>query len=227
MKIKKPVNEEAIRIGKCIKLWRISRGMTQLELAVSAGVSKSTLSQIERVSNDAPPKPVTLGRLAKALNISMSLLLDEPMVDNAKTSIDCVTQAETHDVVRIDRINRDDDDLCCEVDGQSPRYIVVPSTWINDTENLRQVIVPDSSMAPSGLRKGDVAIIRLTTSPSPGVWALCMDGMQMIRRVVPLTSDCLRISCDNERYGAPVVVARDTVRLIAKVAYTVRCEIPD
>ena len=60
------------------KVRRLRRGsaMTQEQLAESAGVSPSTIVAIER--GDRPnPHPGTLGKLAKALEVSPAELLED------------------------------------------------------------------------------------------------------------------------------------------------------
>lgn len=60
-------------LGKAIKLVRISRSLTQTELANAANVSVSYLSLLERNKRD--PTFSTVVKIATALNISLVLLL--------------------------------------------------------------------------------------------------------------------------------------------------------
>lgn len=62
--------------GEKLKRLRRGRALTQVELAEKAGVSQSTVAQIE--GGDRPtPHPGTLGKLAKALEVSPADLLDD------------------------------------------------------------------------------------------------------------------------------------------------------
>jgi transcriptional regulator with XRE-family HTH domain len=62
--------------GEKLKRLRRGRALTQAELAEKAGISQSTVAQIE--GGDRPtPHPGTLGKLAKALEVSPADLLDD------------------------------------------------------------------------------------------------------------------------------------------------------
>jgi transcriptional regulator with XRE-family HTH domain len=62
--------------GEKLKRLRRGRALTQVELAEKAGVSQSTVAQIE--GGDRPtPHPRTLGKLAEALEVSPADLLDD------------------------------------------------------------------------------------------------------------------------------------------------------
>jgi transcriptional regulator with XRE-family HTH domain len=63
-------------IGKNIKLYRKQKKLTQSELAERANMSRSYLADIERDRYN--PSVETLKSIAEALNIPVSLLLDEP-----------------------------------------------------------------------------------------------------------------------------------------------------
>lgn len=60
------------------KLKRLRRGnaLTQVQLAEQAGVSQSTIAQIENGAR-LNPHPGTLGKLAKALDVSPADLLED------------------------------------------------------------------------------------------------------------------------------------------------------
>jgi DNA-binding XRE family transcriptional regulator len=55
-----------------IKLWREKRGLTQLELATSAGISKPYLSQIETGKRQGTVE--TLSAIAGSLNVPLDVL---------------------------------------------------------------------------------------------------------------------------------------------------------
>ncbi len=63
-----------VRIGNEVKLWRMRRAMTQDELAKEAGVGINTIVRIER--NQTEPRPPTIRKLARALNVDPSRLVN-------------------------------------------------------------------------------------------------------------------------------------------------------
>ena len=58
-----------------VRVWREHRGMTQQELATSAGIRKAYLSQIEGGKRVGSPKVLTA--LAKSLGVAIEDLLEE------------------------------------------------------------------------------------------------------------------------------------------------------
>lgn len=71
--------------AKRITASRLRKGLSQLELAQRAGVSRTTLFQLERgaISN---PRPVTLNKLACALDLPVHLLSAPPLEPNPSRS---------------------------------------------------------------------------------------------------------------------------------------------
>ncbi len=65
------------RFGKQLQQLRTSRGLTQEQLAVTAGLSRTFLTRLELGQHD--PSLSTLVRLAKALKVSVTELLGETM----------------------------------------------------------------------------------------------------------------------------------------------------
>ena len=64
------------RVGlEHLRKWRVWKGYSQQELAGLAGVAKSTIIQLELARGTA--NFVTIGKLAKAFNISREQLLHE------------------------------------------------------------------------------------------------------------------------------------------------------
>lgn len=70
-----------IGFGKRLAIWRMQAGMSQTGLAELADISKSAVSQIERGTTEARPKDSTLFKLAKALHITVEVLLDADPVE--------------------------------------------------------------------------------------------------------------------------------------------------
>jgi len=65
------------RFGKQLQRLRARRGLTQEQLAVTAGLSRTYLTRLELGQHD--PSLGTLVRLAKALRVSVTDLLGESM----------------------------------------------------------------------------------------------------------------------------------------------------
>ena len=65
------------RFGKQLQQLRTRRGLTQEQLAVTAGLSRTFLTRLELGQSD--PSLSTLVRLAKALRVSVTELLGESM----------------------------------------------------------------------------------------------------------------------------------------------------
>lgn len=66
--------DDLVRLGQRISVVRRQRGWTQTDLAIAAGISRVTVSKIERGATDVGY--VRLVRLAKALDVSASALVD-------------------------------------------------------------------------------------------------------------------------------------------------------
>ena len=62
-------------VGERIKKLRKERRITQVQLSKATGISQSSISDLEKLTNN--PSTVTLQLIAKALNCSVSLLLGE------------------------------------------------------------------------------------------------------------------------------------------------------
>jgi transcriptional regulator with XRE-family HTH domain len=76
-----PDSEEAgtiqamVHMGDQVRIWRVRRAMTQTQLAEKAGVGINTIVRIER--NQTEPRPPTIRKLADALGVDPSELVDE------------------------------------------------------------------------------------------------------------------------------------------------------
>jgi transcriptional regulator with XRE-family HTH domain len=77
MNVETQIKGIQIQIGAEIKNWRVTRGVSFLELARRAGISKGNLSKIERgVGN---PSIETLVKITHALRISLFTdLVEDP-----------------------------------------------------------------------------------------------------------------------------------------------------
>jgi transcriptional regulator with XRE-family HTH domain len=66
--------ETVVYIGTKLKRARLAKAMNQRQLAQAAGVTKTTLVQLE--NNRSQPHPSTLGKLAEALDVSPADLME-------------------------------------------------------------------------------------------------------------------------------------------------------
>lgn len=74
-------DDDAVAIGARIKKFREDKGLTAAELAQTADISRSYLSELENGKGDHKrPSAEVMYRLGKALGISMSELLGRPLI---------------------------------------------------------------------------------------------------------------------------------------------------
>lgn len=93
-KTKKQTATVDLRIGERARTARRKAGMTLAALSRASGVSKAMLSQIEQ--NKANPTVVVLHKIATALNLSVSDLIDEPAKE---TLFEIVRAGDPHHVL--------------------------------------------------------------------------------------------------------------------------------
>lgn len=72
-----------LKVASAIQSERIARKMSQMELALEAGISQGYLAMVE--AHQKVPTITTVFKIAKALNISPASLLDTP--DTARREI--------------------------------------------------------------------------------------------------------------------------------------------
>lgn len=72
-------------LGKNVRHYRQLRGMTQEELALSADMKRSYLSDLERGTRN--PSVRAVGRIAEALAIEPCLLLDRSESQSSATAV--------------------------------------------------------------------------------------------------------------------------------------------
>jgi transcriptional regulator with XRE-family HTH domain len=75
-------------VGGRIRAKRLAAGMSLTELADTAGVSKSYLSNLETKIGHQKPSGETLYAIAKALNTTMSALLGKRLLTTDQTEVD-------------------------------------------------------------------------------------------------------------------------------------------
>lgn len=81
-----PVNDMAIELGKQIRIARVERGMSQLELIEKTGLGDSTVRRIEKGTRDVTASQ--LQKIASALGMRMSQLgaLAEQAIERRQNS---------------------------------------------------------------------------------------------------------------------------------------------
>jgi transcriptional regulator with XRE-family HTH domain len=84
-------------LSRRIRELRYARGWGPEELAKRAKISRDTLYQIER-GNDLKPRPETLKRLARALGVSLAVLLEEMPISSKAVATD---MSEAADVLTV------------------------------------------------------------------------------------------------------------------------------
>jgi transcriptional regulator with XRE-family HTH domain len=97
--------DDAKAIGRRIKRHRLEKGITAAELADSARISRSYLSELENGKGDHKrPSADVLYRLGKALGISMSALLGRPLITQppSQPSASLIKFAEANDLTDAD-----------------------------------------------------------------------------------------------------------------------------
>ena len=230
--------------ARTITAWRLSRGMTQEQLALRAGISKSAISQIERGINGAMPKPITMSKLAHAFGVAIELLLKDPDAELIKKMQDrpclrVVDQEEaapvqagpTHVAIpdgdsQIIRIKR----LSCapavtsELTLFEARYLTACLAE-HDLTQLRTWEIIDDSMAPT-LKRRDVALViplRDGLFRGNGVYVVRFGNVCEPRRVNASMDGGLRISLDNPLYSeTPTSLSADELRAEALIVYGFR-----
>jgi transcriptional regulator with XRE-family HTH domain len=80
------VLQERLPIASRLKVLRENAGMSQQSLAVSAGLSVSLVSQIERGSR-ADPRMSTIAALATALGVSLDELVGRKQPSSSRESL--------------------------------------------------------------------------------------------------------------------------------------------
>lgn len=217
---------ESIKFAAQLKAWRLSKNMTQKELADAAGVSKSAISIAERALNQFPPKEITQNKIAAALGISMHELRDADPGPSFHVMTNPRWQASAGDTKGICRVAKS------EHSQRDMSELHLPMQWIrgyaDDESVLRYYPVNDKSMQPT-IDHGDIAILEPVSRVLPGLYLVGVtDGDDVravgIRRVSSQPSG-IKISCDNSRYDD---ATEDDHVLMAHVLLVIRSAfVPD
>ena len=110
-------------LGKRIRYFRTLRGLTQKQLGELLGFSEQTahvrIAQYE--INQKIPKPSTLQKIAKALNVS-SAALTCPRLDSEARFMQTLFQLEDEYAMSIDKINGE---ICIRLNADNEMYHTV------------------------------------------------------------------------------------------------------
>ncbi len=79
-------SDEAVAIGRRIRKYREAKGISGVQLAKNSGISRSYISELENgAGNHTRPSARVLYALGKALGVTMSDLLGQPLILEAPT----------------------------------------------------------------------------------------------------------------------------------------------
>lgn len=84
-----------MEIGQRIRSMRKERGITQVQLSKLTGISQSSISDIEKLTNN--PSSVTLRLIAKALQCTVSELLGEDIKKEQEIQVDPLRESIIRD----------------------------------------------------------------------------------------------------------------------------------
>lgn len=92
-------------IGTNIRRYRKIKGFNLRDLSEKSGVGKTTISELE--NNKSNPSIETLGKIAKALDVPVSSLLDEDTVNKTAVEIDAEMQEYYEKISNLPREEKD------------------------------------------------------------------------------------------------------------------------
>lgn len=228
--------------AKTLVAWRLSRGWTQDDLASRSGISKSAVSQIERGSNNAMPKDITLSKLANAFGVPIAILLKDPdteliqkmkerahnlrvvdageVMDTSAGSAHVVISDSDSPVVRIKRLS------CAP--SSTPEAMLFEAACLSacvqdyDMTQLRVWEIVDDTMAPTLIRR-DIALvvpIRDGLFQGNGVYVVRYGNTCEPRRVISSMDGGLRVSLDNPLCKeTPLSLSASDLRAEARIVF--------
>lgn len=216
-------SDESRQFAASLKAWRLSRGLTQDELADKSGVSKASISMAERAFSKHPPKDVTQTKLATALDLTLDELRQMPSgFESLDRMVTTQGTARGGHPIPPDRLNT-----------RELPSLIFPSKWIlgatDHPGDLSYYAVSDAAMQPT-IKVGDIAVLEPHTDPAPGLFLVGhRQGGNIepigIRRVTPTPTGKTRMSCDNERFDR--TSAAGEIAILAKVLFIVRAIEPE
>ena len=217
---KLPPSQDSLKFASQLKGWRLSKNMTQNELATAAGVSKSSISMAERAFHHLPPKEITQIKIATALGISLRELreVDPGPIFHKMSPIKQVTlTVDSKGISRIEKSEHSQRDMS---------DLHLPAQWIrgyaDDESVLRYYPVTDKSMQPT-IDLGDVAILEPVGHVSPGLYLVgAEDGDTVIAigiRRVTKAPEGISVSCDNTKFDSSLV---DSYVLLSRVLLVIK-----
>lgn len=218
-----PPSPESIKFASQLKGWRLAKNMTQNELAVAAGVSKSSISMAERAFHHLPPKEITQIKIATALGITLIELreVDPGPIFHKMSPIKHI--ALTADSKGISRVAKS------EYSQRDMGDLHLPAQWIrghaDDESVLRYYPVTDKSMQPT-IDMGDIAILEPVGQAYPGLYLVGVADEEKVTGVgirrVAKAADSISFSCDNKNFDPSTgdgYVLLSKVLLVIKSAF--------
>lgn len=137
-------------LAERLKYWRKSKGYTQSELAGATGVSDGLIGQIE--TGKANPSVTTLMAIAKVLEISPGLLLDDPCQGEHREGTPCEEKSCEEKFYK-GQANRTDKDTI-ELENLSRHQVRYKGTILtaNEKKKLQGIIENALELKESGQR---------------------------------------------------------------------------
>lgn len=188
-------------IGQTIKKLRKERKLSQKQLAKRAGVSQTTISDLERGRNEGTK---AIGGIAKALGVAV-----EDVLSGAKMLTSEL--GEAHDLRTYRRLP-----IVGEVQGGPDGYLLELAypvghgdgavDWPTRDPNAYALRVRGDSMHPR-YRAGEFVIVEPAIEPSPGddVVVCCTDGRKMLKMLNWIKEGEVQFLSINNHY-APITM---------------------
>lgn len=179
-----------------IRNWRLSRGLSQVELAKRIGVSKSEMSRLEGGGRSFTVSYVN--KIAEALDIDPRQILDEPPMGFDGRG-------------QVKRIYGD-------IDTPQSSTLFSGMNLSIRAPGFEMLVIESDDMLET-LKPGDIAVIDRNKAElsSPGLYAIAEGKGSAVKRIQPLPGGKLvRLSCDNPSYEA-VEASRASVKIVGRV----------
>ena len=145
-------HDDAVAIGQRIKHFRLEKGMTAVELADAAEISKSYLSELENGKGaHKRPSARVMYAVGKALGVSMSELLGRPLITEPPTE----RPPSLLEFARQHQLPETDIDMLASIRfrGEEP---LTPERWGYIYNAIRTSVSLDPKQARTNRRRRDV-----------------------------------------------------------------------
>ncbi|MBO5734253.1 MAG: helix-turn-helix domain-containing protein [Clostridia bacterium] len=208
-------------IGEIIKKFRENNFVTMDEFAQKSGLSKGYISMLEKNENPKTKLPImpttkTLQAVAKALNISVSELMDELNEKPASMDIIPIDKLVAVPVVGLVRAGYGGLAFECDMGSETVDANVLRGYEKNDFFYLR---VKGDSMEPR-LYEGDLVLVRKQTSIDSGSYGVVtIDDEEGVVKIVEYDKNSITLISQNHNYPPRKFIGADVerIRVIGKV----------